>query len=222
MEVTGFTKTFAMDQGAILGNDQTFQALFNAPLTDGKRGGICTGLSMIWAARRMMFHDETPAERQAALVSGAGFRWGGQSQDIHTVSRASGGSGSFEEQIQNNYGEALRVYALRIRGGSLVQGTGTSAEMASAVVADVKAAGGYYLWLLVLDTPTGVAGHMCASYASKGTLGLNRHFYFFDPNMGEYRVGTGEAATLLAGVFDAYAAGNMTCSLALAFEVERG
>jgi len=222
MDVQGYTKTFAMDQGTILGNDQTFQALFNAPLTDGKRGGICSGLSMIWAARRMMFHDETPDQRQSALVAGSGFRWGGQSQDIHVASRGAGGGGTFEEQIANNYGEALRVYALRIRGGSLVQGTGTSSEMADAVVSDVKAAGGYYLWLLVLDTPTGVAGHMCASYASKGTLGMNRHFYFFDPNMGEYRVGTGEAAALLTGVFDAYAGDNMPCSLALAFEVERG
>ena len=55
MEVAGFAKTFSLDQGQILGNDQVFQALYNAPLTDGKRGGICCGLSLVWLARRMMF-----------------------------------------------------------------------------------------------------------------------------------------------------------------------
>jgi hypothetical protein len=223
MQVAGFSKSFAMDQGEVLGNDQTFQALFNAPLTDGKRSGICSGLSMIWAARRIMFHDEDAAQRQAALVDGAGFRWGGRSQDIHVVSQArGGGAGDFDQQIRTNYGDALRTYALRIRAGSLVQGTGTAAEMAADLADSVKEAGTYHLWLLVLNAPTGIVGHMCASYASKGTLGMNRHFYFFDPNMGEYRVGTGDTARLLEGVFDAYENGNMTCTLALAFEVERG
>lgn len=41
MEVAGFKKTFSLDQGSILGNDQTFQALYNAPLSDDKRSGIC-------------------------------------------------------------------------------------------------------------------------------------------------------------------------------------
>lgn len=37
MDIAGQTKTFPMGQGKILGNDQTFQLLCNAPLTDGER-----------------------------------------------------------------------------------------------------------------------------------------------------------------------------------------
>jgi hypothetical protein len=55
-----------------------------------------------------------------------------------------------------------------------------------------------------LRTATGNAGHMVASYASHGTLGINRHFYFFDPNMGEYKIGTGDVKRFLQGVMTAY------------------
>lgn len=48
MEVNGFKKCFPLDQGSILGNDQTFQALYSAPLNDPRRSGICAGLSLVW------------------------------------------------------------------------------------------------------------------------------------------------------------------------------
>ena len=77
-----------------------------------KRSGICCGLSLIWLARRMMFHDETPEQRAASLISGPGFQWGGKTQDIHNASPASGsGWGDYLEAFLS---EALRAYVLRL------------------------------------------------------------------------------------------------------------
>lgn len=85
MEIKGYKPSWALDQGQFLSNDQLFQALYGSPLSD-PRNGICTGLSMIWAARRMMFHSESAKERASAIFTNAAFIWGGKSQDIHAAS----------------------------------------------------------------------------------------------------------------------------------------
>ncbi len=221
MEVVGYTKTFSLDQGAVLSNDQTFQALYNAPLTDGKREGICTGLSMIWLARRMMFHDETAEQRSRAIYTGAAFRWGGKTQDIHLAS--GGGGASIYDMLQTMYGEALRAYALTIVGTACKATFNTNPGVLAEAAADAcKGAGTYCLWNIGLYTPTGEAGHMVATYASHGTLGMNRHLYFFDPNMGEYRISVGDAKKFFKGVFDAYAQAFSGLRYLATFEVERG
>ncbi|MBR0681196.1 hypothetical protein GXW74_11935 [Roseomonas eburnea] len=220
MEVAGYTKTFSLDQGSVLGNDQLFQALYNAPLTDGKREGICTGLSMIWLARRMMFHNESAEQRFAALFTGAAFRWGGKTQDIHVAS--GGGSGSYYDMLQTMYGDALRAYALRVVPASCnATFDGTPSVLGQAGATASKSAGTYCLWNIGLQTPTGSAGHMVATYASHGTLGMNRHLYFFDPNMGEYRIGTGDAVDFFTKVFEAYAGMFGGLNYLATFEVDR-
>lgn len=219
MDVAGFKKTFAIDQGTVLGMDSLFQALFNAPLTDPKRDGICTGLSMIWLARRMMFHSEDAALRLEALTGtkgGAAFRWGGKTQDTHLAAGA--GSGTIEQQFQAMYGDALKPYVLRIKTGtakivSYTDQTGT----ATAFAGDVSKPGRYILYNLGLRTTTGSAGHMVASYASKG-----KHFYFFDPNMGEYKIGSGEVQTFLKAFFDSYLGVFQGINYFSDFEVIRG
>lgn len=221
MEVAGYTKTFALDQGAVLSNDQIFQALYNAPLTDGKREGICTGLSMIWLARRMMFHDETAEQRAKAIYTGAAFRWGGKTQDIHVASGSSGGA--IYDMLQTMYGEALRAYALTIVANSCDATFDTTPGVLGEAAADAcKGAGTYCLWNIGLSTSGGDAGHMVATYASRGTLGMNRHLYFFDPNMGEYRIGVGDAKKFFTGVFDAYAQAFTGLRYLATFEVDRG
>lgn len=218
MQVAGYTKTFSMDQGTILGNDQMFQALYNAPLTDGKRQGICCGLSMIWAARRMMYHDEGPEERRAGLVSTGGFRFGGRSQDI--MMAKGDAPGGVEDLYRGWFADSLATYVLRIVGGSVVDNPWTGSV--GDLVDGAKRRGAYCLYNLGLDTASGPASHMVASYASHGTLGMNRHFYFFDPNMGEYRIGTGDIEHFLGKVADAYLAGFMGINYFDQFEVERG
>ena len=219
MEVAGYTKTFSMDQGTVLSNDQMFHALFNAPLTDGKRQGICCGLSMVWVARRIMFHDETPEQRKAALVSHAGFRFGGRSQDIMM---ASDGDGSTEETYRGWFGDALATYVLRIVGGTVVD----NQEPASidALVRGATTTGAYCLYNMEVKTATGGGAHMVASYCSHGTFGLgfNRSFYFFDPNMGEYKVGTDEVAPFLTAVRTAYENTFLGVGDFDQFQVERG
>jgi len=219
MEVAGYSKAFSMDQGRVLGNDQLFQALYNAPLTDGKRNGICTGLSMIWLARRMMFHDESAQDRFAALATGAGFRWGGQTQDIHVRDGAQGGVDA-AELYDNWYGGALQVYALKINRRSVVDNPWTGSV--GPLVDVVKHAGTYCLYNIGLQTSTGSAGHMCASYSSHGTLGMNRHFYFFDPNMGEYRISAKDIEDFLLGVANAYLGAFQGLNYFDCFEVVRG
>ncbi|MBR0652134.1 hypothetical protein GXW78_20935 [Roseomonas terrae] len=203
MEVAGFTKTFSLDQGQILGNDQVFQALYNAPLSDGKRGGICCGLSLVWLARRMMFHDESAKQRAASLISTPGFQWSGKTQDIHNANPASGSS--WGEYLETMLGEALRAYALRVVPSTISTAAHTDAGGDAAVMwAPARPAGSYVLHYIWLDNAGASCGHWTASYASHGTLGHNRHFYHFDPNMGEYRVGTGDGETYLKGWVQAY------------------
>lgn len=198
MEVAGHKKAFSLDQGAILGNDQVFQALYNAPLTDGKRSGICCGLSLIWLARRMMFHDESAEKRAAALVSGPGFQWGGKTQDIHNASPASGsGWGDYLEAFLS---EALRAYVLRLVPTTISEAAHSSAAGDAAVMwQPSRPAGSYVLHYIWLDDRGTSCAHWTASYTSNG-----KHFYHFDPNMGEYRVGTGDGEKYLTGWVKAY------------------
>jgi hypothetical protein len=220
MDVAGYSKSYSLDQGEVLGNDQIFQALYNLPLTDAKRQGICTGLSMIWLARRMMFHSESAEQRRAALYTGAAFRWGGRTQDIHLA--AGVGSGAVADMFQTMYGQALQAYALRIIGRSLVfEGHTDAGGDADAVWPTVGHSGAYCLYNIGLATGSGDAGHMVASYASHGTLGMNKHFYFFDPNMGEYRIGLGDGRAFLAKWVEAYENTFVGVNYISAFEVDR-
>jgi len=218
MQVEGYSKTFSMDQGAILGNDQMFQALYGAPLTDGKRQGICCGLSMIWAARRMMFHDEGPEERRQALVSHGGFRFGGRSQDI--MMAKGDVAGGVEDLYRGWFGDSLATYVLRIVGGSVID---NPQPLSVAVLENgAKAPGTYCLYNMGLNTAGGGASHMVASYASHGTLGFFRHFYFFDPNMGEYRISVDDIQPFLQAVVKAYRNTFLGVNYFDQFQVERG
>ncbi len=219
MDIPGYTKSFGMDQGAILGNDQEFHALFNAPLTDGKRQGICCGLSMVWIARRIMFHDESPEQRRAGLVSHAGFRFGGRSQDIMT---ASDGDGSTEETYKGWFGPALQTYVLRIIGGTVVDNPAPASI--DVLVPGATTTGAYCLYNMGLTTASGDAAHMMASYCSHGTFGMgfNRSFYFFDPNMGEYKVGADDVVPFLTAMKRAYEGAFRGVDDLDQFQVERG
>ncbi len=218
MEVAGYTKSFSLDQGSILGNDQVFQSLYNAPLTDAKRGGICMGLSLLWLARRMMFHDESAEKRAASLISTPGFQWGGKTQDIHNASPASGSG--WGDYLDTMLGEALRAYVLRIVPSTISEGAHSDAAGdASLMAAPATPAGSYVLHYIWLTSGGNSVGHWTASYASRGTLGMNRHFYHFDPNMGEYRIGAGKAQDYLTGWVGVYEnsfqAVNHVCSVEL-------
>ena len=218
MQVPGYSKTFSMDQGAILSNDQTFHALYNAPLNDPKREGICTGLSIIWVARRMMFHKEDAAQRRSGLVSMGGFRFGGRAQDIHMAH--TGGTGSAEDQYRAMYNHALEPFALRIVPGSTVDNP-VPVRIGNLVDA-VKSARTYCLFSIGLRTTSGSAGHMCASYTSRGTFGLS-NFYFFDPNMGEYKVeDMDDVPGFLRAVAELYIDSFGGLNYFDVFEVERG
>ncbi len=218
MQVPGYRKTFAMDQGAILSNDQNFHALYHAPPTDPKRQGICTGLSIVWVARRIMFHKEEAAERRSGLVSMGGFRFGGRVQDIHM--RSAGGSGSAEDQYRAMYDQALEPFALRIVPGSAVDNP-TPIRIGRLVDA-VQSARSYCLFSIGLRTPSGSAGHMCASYTSRGTFGQS-NFYFFDPNMGEFKLyDMNDVHDFLTAVANVYLDTFSGLNYFDVFEVERG
>jgi hypothetical protein len=220
MEVPGYTKTFSMDQGEMLGNDQTFQALYNAPLTDAKRQGICCGLSITWLARRMMFHDETANQRKAAIYTGAGFVWGGKTQDAHNTAGTAGANvQAIAEQMWN---EPLRPYVLRVaRGAAAEFGTDPSA-LAGPVAGRVNGTGDYCLWNIGLTPASGACAHIVASYTSHGTLGFSKHFYFFDPNMGEYRIDRGDIEDFTQKMLETYASDFRGVNYVVTARTERG
>src|SRR5579884_239101 len=175
MDVAGYTKSFSIDQGTVLGIDQLFAALYIKPLTDPKRNGICTGLSMIWLARLMMWHNESPQQRLRGLGSMGAFRWGGKTQDIHLAAGGAGGS-DFAAFFQTAYGDALKAYVLRmVANSTVVYATADLAAAAKDFAPCLTGKHTYRLWNIGLQTPTGSAGHMVASYASGGKAGFFRH-----------------------------------------------
>jgi hypothetical protein len=221
MDVDGFSKSFSLDQGDVLGNDQVFQALYSTSINDPKREGICTGLSMIWLARLLMWHQENAQERKKVLFTGAAFRWGGKTQDIHLA--AGTGGADLESSFKGMYGAALKAYALSIVNGSCGFFNANNIDSTSKQFAKtLTTKGDYRLWNLGLRTSTGNAGHMVASYASSGKLGLNRHLYFFDPNMGEYKISVGDSAKFVKGFLEAYAASFVGINYISSFAVRRG
>lgn len=220
MNVQGYTKTWALDQGQFLGNDQLFQALYNLPLSDGKRNGICTGLSMIWLARRMMFHNESAEERMKAIYTNAAFIWGGKSQDIHVASGTN--DGDSYTAMNQMYGDALKAYALRVVGSNCKGVFSTEIRKLADIATDVAdPPGTYALWSIGLSTSTGDAGHMVASYSSHGSLLGGKHFYFFDPNMGEYRISAKDSFDFTYRMFEAYAGMFLGVRYVDVFEVGR-
>ena len=220
MDVEGYKKTFAMDQGVILSNDQNFQAMYGAPLTDPKRSGICTGLSMIWLARTMTFPDDNAKKREAALNEAA-FIWGGKTQDNHLALGDPGGS--MDSFFHHAYGEPLRAYSLVISPNSTVEVDVASLSGAAANFAPhIKDKGTYRLWNIGLKTAGGSAGHMVASYASGGKMGFFRHLYFFDPNMGEYKIDTGDTAKFVEAWLKSYNNTILGVLWLASFEVEYG
>jgi hypothetical protein len=219
MEVAGYSKTFALDQGQFLGNDQIFQALYNSPTSDPKRQGICTGLSMIWLARRMMFHDESAQQRANALFTNAAFIWGGRTQDIHLA--AGGASGDTYSAMSAMYGDALRAFALRVGTNCKSVFSGDFGKLADTATDVADETGTYALWSIGLSTTTGDAGHMVASYSSHGSMLGGKHFYFFDPNMGEYRISAKDSFDFTWNMFEAYDNQFLGLRYVAAFEVVR-
>lgn len=223
VNVAGYTRNFIIDQGTVLGMDSLFAALYNQSLSDPKRQGICTGLSMVWAARMMLYHSETPKERFEALHSVGAYRWGGKTQDIHLVA---GGGGNIDSDAtwRSHYADSLKAYVLKISNGSS-RGFGFSdaKTLANKIAPGVKEKHAYRLWNIGLKTAGGNAGHMVASYASSGKiLGIGRHLYFFDPNMGEYKVDLADTGKFTAAWIEAYAKGFAGVNYLATFGVERG
>ncbi|WP_244408339.1 hypothetical protein [Roseomonas fluvialis] len=93
-----------------------------------------------------------------------------------------------------------------------------------ALVPGATTNGAYGLYNMGLSTTTGRAAHMMASYCSHGTFGLgfNRSFYFFDPNMGEYRIGTDDVVPFLRALNTAYQDAFLGVNDIDQFQVERG
>ena len=82
MDVPGFKKSFEFEQKRYLESYKTFKNTFDAPPNDPKRLGICYGLSLLWAARLIEFHHETPQQRLDTMASKAGLCASGQIQDV--------------------------------------------------------------------------------------------------------------------------------------------
>lgn len=220
MKIKGYEPSWALDQGEHLGNDQLFQALYNTPLSDPKRNGICTGLSMIWAARRMTFHSESAKERSKAIYTNAAFIWGGKTQDIHAGASAT--TGEAYTAMNELYGDALKAYALRVSGTNCKGEFSSDFRKLSNVATDVAdTPGTYALWSIGLSTATGDAGHMVASYSSHGSMIGGKHFYLFDPNMGEFRIDAKDSFDLTYRLFEAYASEFLGVRYIYTFEVVR-
>lgn len=229
--IKGYTPTFTLDQSKVLGNDRLFQALYNAPLSDPKRQGVCTGLSMAWVARVIAFHSETAAQREAAFKGGGEvvmYRLGGQAQDLAAAGLERLENKPFDPStyISDRFGAALRLYGLRgVPRTEMFDNRGNAAAAAKIIHQNVGSSASkktYRLYGIVFRSSGGsYAGHCCASYASSGKLfGYGRHLYFFDCNFGEYKVELGDANKFLAAWLQAYS--SIGLAEMLSFGVEKG
>lgn len=129
--------------------------------------------------------------------------------------------GGVEDLYRGWFGDSLATHVLRIVGGSVLDNP--SPVSMDALVDGASSSGAYCLYNMGLSTAGGGAAHMVASCMSHGTFGLgfNRHFYFFDPNMGEYRIGTDDMQPFLRGVMDAYESSFLGVNYFDQFQVER-
>jgi hypothetical protein len=201
--IKGYKPIYAMDQHKVLGNDQVWKALYDAPKTNPKRNGICQGLSMAWIHRVIKNHKETPDQRQKAFLGPKGtgdlvmFQRGGDAQDLALAGSAafSAVQGS-EPYYTQRYGKALAVYGLHYipNSGKLVSGQHLSVDEMAKVISEwsVIENRGYRVYGVAWQQDGGLAGHFCASYVSSGKIfGFGRHLYFFDSNEGEYKIDLG-------------------------------
>ena len=62
---------------------------------------------------------------------------------------------------------------------------------------------------------------MVASYSSQGSLLGGKHFYFFDPNMGEFRINAKDSFDFTWNMFEAYANEFLGVRYVDVFEVAR-
>jgi hypothetical protein len=175
---------------------------------------------MIWAARRMMFHSESAEQRSKAIFTNAAFIWGGKSQDIHLASGTN--DGDSYTAMNHMYGEALKAYALRVVGSNC-KGvfSGDYRKLADTATDVAEPAGTYALWSIGLSTSSGDAGHMVASYSSHGSMVGGKHFYVFDPNIGEFRISTKDSYDFTWNLFEAYAGEFLGVRYVDVFEVAR-
>lgn len=217
-------ETFKMSQGEVLGNDQVFQATFNAPLNDPKRAGICAGLSMLWVRNFIAHHGWTAEQRKTGLRTMSAYRKAGETQDIHhrDILRVT----SRENWIQTGYGAALRNNNLRAATSSLIcTESSDPAVLAKSMEDAAKAKYSYRLYFLLMRLPgvDAMCGHVVASYASSGKIfGFGRHLYFFDCEIGEYKIEIGQTNTWLTQWLKAWQARPVTLVELRSFAVEAG
>src|SRR5262249_33740868 len=113
--VAGFNKSFDLDHAGLM-------AKYAA--NDPKRAGICYGLSIIWTARLMLWHHETPQQRLKALLSDAGLIKVNAIQDVENT----GNWATKQPRIFTAY--SLTIGALNSRkdnGSTYPQQVGTTA-----------------------------------------------------------------------------------------------
>lgn len=228
--IKGYEPTWAMNQFDVLSNDQLFQSTFRAPLTDHKRAGICIGLSMAWIARVMANHSETPADREKAFKKSGMwpmmYTASGKAQDLADASFGKLAKKEFKsnDPITEQFGAALKLYKLKnVVGSDIFEQTGKTAELGKDLAEFLSATTSikkYRLYSIKFKTANDIAGHCCASYVSSGKIfGWSRHLYFFDSNLGEYKVGMDESAKFLAAWLKEYA--EIGFLQLMSFEVEK-
>jgi hypothetical protein len=130
-----------------------------------------------------MWHNETPQQRLQALSGIPGYQFGGRAQDLNRI----------EWPAYNNLLQAFGLTS--VAGSSLTIPVNTQRARAARQFAPlVTPVHTCRLWDIRLHVGFSHPGHAVASYASGGKLGLMRHLYFFDANMGEYIVDIGDTA----------------------------
>jgi hypothetical protein len=205
MQVPGYddSRTFLIDQNTVLGNDQLFQATYNAPLTDPKRDGVCSGLSIVWIARRIMWHKESPKERLKQLGSTGGYRFAGRTQDIPALH--SGSEATRYETYLKMYGPSLRPFALKFTRGRFVTINYETDYVDDEIVPEVDRFQKYHLFNFQVGPANNRGWHTVACYSSMGKWNSSQgNFYLFDPNMGEYKIKSDGTAEFLTAFFDEY------------------
>ena len=136
----------------------------------------------------MRFHSQTPNQRKEGLKTAAAYRKVGDTQDIHHNSTL---PDCYETWISRSYGGALRNNSLAAVTSSLIVKESPNPSILSAAMATAAATKhAYRFYHLTMRTKgtTNLSGHVGASYASGGTLGFYRHLYFFDCNIGEFKI----------------------------------
>lgn len=206
----------AYKQSALIGK-------YNAdPKYKSFRHGYCLALSILWIRRHKRFKSEGAAKRMAALSTNRCIQDALEMQlvleqrNTQAVNRAQMAHEMWNEfsplpdkakmaASVSSIGDAAALTEITVVGEERTRNIdiGTDSDNAFSFLTEINSqVNRTHQYFLLLHRNDVVGGHATCGYKSGGKWGFGSHLYFFDSNLGEYRVPASEIKPFFRGYFN--------------------